>query len=342
MSLSYKMVLWNRQKKVYDRILIGLILTYMTVFAAITFLFNSDITIETVIIRAFGTLAILMLHIILAIGPLSRMNKRFLVLLYNRRHLGVTMFFIALIHGLFSLIQFHSLGNVNAIYSLFTSNMDYFSIINFPFQTLGFFALIIFFLMAATSHDFWLHNLSPKTWKSLHMLVYIAYVLIVLHVFLGALQQENHTSIQALLLFGFIILSTLHISSAIIEIRNDKSSRGKDGWHYACTVDQIPEKRAFTISIRNERVAIFKYDGQLSAISNVCKHQNGPLGEGKIVDGCVTCPWHGYQYLPEEGKAPEPFTETLPTFNLKLEGTKIYVHEIPNAEGTYVPPLKWT
>lgn len=26
----------------------------------------------------------------------------------------------------------------------------------------------------------------------------------------------------------------------------------------------------------------------------MCKHQNDPLGEGKIVDGCVTCPWHGY------------------------------------------------
>ncbi len=31
-------------------------------------------------------------------------------------------------------------------------------------------------------------------------------------------------------------------------------------------------------------------------ISNVCQHQNGPLGEGEIIDGCITCPWHGFQY----------------------------------------------
>jgi nitrite reductase/ring-hydroxylating ferredoxin subunit len=30
--------------------------------------------------------------------------------------------------------------------------------------------------------------------------------------------------------------------------------------------------------------------------------QNGPLGEGRIVDGCITCPWHGYQYRPDTGR----------------------------------------
>jgi nitrite reductase/ring-hydroxylating ferredoxin subunit len=59
-------------------------------------------------------------------------------------------------------------------------------------------------------------------------------------------------------------------------------------------------------------VAIFKYDGKISAISNVCQHQNGPLGEGKIIDGLVTCPWHGFQYCPHDGASPEPFKEKVP------------------------------
>ncbi|MCL3780606.1 (2Fe-2S)-binding protein [Prolixibacteraceae bacterium JC049] len=341
MSLSYKMILWNKQKKVYDIILFVLMMLYIVLFSSVTFVINPNTTIETLIIRAFGTLAILMLHIILAIGPLSRLNSKFLVLLYNRRHLGVSMFLAAFIHGAFSLIQFHSLGNTNVFYSLFTSNLDYFSLIDFPFQVLGFFALMILLVMAVTSHDFWLHNLSPKMWKTLHMMVYLAYALVMLHVFLGAFQQESSPFIQEVLLVGFIFISALHIAAAIKEKKRDINSLSNDGWHYACNVDQIPEKRAFVISIKDERVAIFKYDGKLSTISNVCKHQNGPLGEGKIVDGCVTCPWHGYQYLPAEGKAPAPFTETLPTYNLKLEGVKIFVHEHPNAEGEYVEPLKW-
>ena len=76
------------------------------------------------------------------------------------------MFIASFIHGGFSIFQFHALGDVNPIYSIFTSNMDYGSLTNFPFQVLGFMALLILFVMASTSHDFFLANLSAKVWKN--------------------------------------------------------------------------------------------------------------------------------------------------------------------------------
>ena len=72
---------------------------------------------------------------------------------------------------------------------------------------------------------------------------------------------------------------------------------------------------------------------------NICKHQNGPLGEGKIIDGCVTCPWHGYQYEPHNGTSPPPFTEKVSTYELRLEGTKVFVHPEPKPEGTELEPV---
>jgi sulfoxide reductase heme-binding subunit YedZ len=63
-----------------------------------------------------------MLHIILVICPLARLHLSFLPILFNRRHLGVSKFIAALIHGGFAMFQFHALGDVNLIYSLFTSN----------------------------------------------------------------------------------------------------------------------------------------------------------------------------------------------------------------------------
>ncbi len=154
-------------------------------------LVHPQATIETLLIRAFGTAALLLLHIVLSVGPLCRLNPRFLPLLYNRRHLGVTTFVLGLAHGTFAIIQFHALGNVNPMVSVFVSNRRYSSLAEFPFQALGFFALIIFFPMAATSHDFWLRNLTAPSWKRLHMLVYVAYGLLVAHVTLGALQSER-------------------------------------------------------------------------------------------------------------------------------------------------------
>ncbi|MEO0527160.1 MAG: Rieske 2Fe-2S domain-containing protein [Bacteroidota bacterium] len=340
MGLDYRPVLWNTHKKTYDKwIAIGMLI-YLSGFVGITIALNPESTAETLIIRAFGTLSIALLHIILAIGPLARLHPNFLPLLYNRRHLGVSMFLAAFVHGAFSIIQFHTLGNVNAFYALFTSNMDYGSLINFPFQVLGFFALIILFLMAATSHDFWLKNLSPKIWKRLHMMVYFAYALVLLHVFLGALQQQPSFWSIGILSLGFIGIASLHLATGIKETKVDKQKAKiiEEGWEYVCSLEEIPEDRAKIFIVDKERVALFKYDGKLSAISNVCKHQGGPLGEGKVVDGCVTCPWHGYQYLPHNGQSPPPFTEKIATYRLKTIADKIYVDPKGLPEGTAVEP----
>jgi nitrite reductase/ring-hydroxylating ferredoxin subunit len=103
-------------------------------------------------------------------------------------------------------------------------------------------------------------------------------------------------------------------------------------------VADIPENRAKVVSLSGERVAIFRFDGRIAALSNVCQHQNGPLGEGRILDGCVTCPWHGYQYRPEDGASPPPFTERVPTFRVKVVAGRILVDPRPLPPGTRVEP----
>ncbi|MBA4057232.1 MAG: (2Fe-2S)-binding protein, partial [Marivirga sp.] len=274
--------------------------------------------------------------IILAIGPLARLNSVFLPLLYNRRHLGVTMFFIGAIHGIFSIIQFHSLGNINPILSVFQSNVHYNSISKFPFEVFGFFALIIFFLMAITSHDFWLHNLGPRIWKTLHMMVYIAYTFIVLHILLGVLQYETSPILAGVLGIGMASIISLHLIASHQEHLADSSESSTEltGFLQACAVSDIPEKRAKVIHFGGERIAVFKYNNKISAVSNVCKHQNGPLGEGKIIDGCITCPWHGYQYLPHNGSSPPPFKEKVATYDVKVVDQQVWINPVPYPEGT--------
>ncbi len=339
MSAGYTAVGWNRQKKLYDWFIFGFCVLYLTTFVAVTVFVNPNYTFETVLIRSSATLAVLLLHIILSIGPLARMDKKFLPLLYNRRHLGVTMFFIAAVHGVFSILQFHSLGNVNPLVSLFTSNTRFTSLSSFPFQALGFFALIIFFLMAITSHDFWLHQLSPKVWKTLHMLVYGAYFLVVLHVMLGVIQYETHPLFVILIAAGTLWLTSLHIIAGRKEVRKDTKKFGliKEGFVQLCPIDDFEEGRAKIFCLDMERIAVYKHENKLYAIHNVCKHQGGPLGEGKIIDGCITCPWHGYQYLPQNGQSPPPFTEKVSTYEIRIMEDKAWLNPKPFAEGTEIP-----
>src|SRR5712664_4655644 len=223
MSVQYGAIGWNRQKKVYDVTLLSLLALYLRVFVGVGTWRNPSATAETLLIRAFGTAALLLLHVVLCIGPLARLDRRFLPLLYNRRHLGVTTFLLGLAHGGFALFQFHALGNVNPLVSLFISNPRYSGVADFPFQALGFFALIILFLMAATSHDFWLRNLSAPMWKRLHMLVYVAYALLVAHVTLGALQSETSPLLAIVLIVGIATVLSLHLVAAFREKRLDRA-----------------------------------------------------------------------------------------------------------------------
>jgi len=339
-SAGYRAVQWARGKRVYDGVLASLLALYLGLFLAVTLALRTEITAETALIRAFGTAALLLLHVVLAIGPLARLDRRFLPLLWNRRHLGVTMFLCALAHGALSLFQFHALGDRNPLVSLLAGNRELASLAQFPFQPLGAGALVILFLMAATSHDFWLANLTAPVWKALHMGVYVAYALVVAHVALGVLQDERAPGLAFAMAAGLVAILALHLAAAAREWQVDRARlrAGADGWVDVGAPEEIAEGRARIVALAGERVAVFRYDGRISALSNVCQHQNGPLGEGKILDGCVTCPWHGYQYRPEDGASPAPFAERVPTFRVRIEAGRIFVDPRPLPPGTRVEP----
>jgi len=347
-SQAYRAVGWNRQKRRYDATIAAGVTGYVALFVLGGLTLDPQATSETLVIRACGTAAFFLLHVVLCIGPLCRLDRRFLPLLYNRRHLGVTTFLLGATHGVFAIVQFHALGDVNPVASLLVTSRGYGTLADLPFQQLGLAALLILFAMAATSHDFWLRALSAPVWKTLHMLVYVAYALIVAHVSFGALQAERHPLFPALLFVGIALVAGLHLRAAAHERPVDvddaaaKERALPDRFVDVCAVDDIADSRARTVCLSGERVAVFKYHGKVSAVSNVCRHQNGPIGEGKIVRGCIVCPWHGYEYKPADGCAPPPFTEKLPTFAVKVVDGRVLIDPTPNPPGTYVEPAALT
>ena len=343
MGVDYRAVQWNRQKRIYDFVLAAGVGLFLVSFGVVTKIRFPYVTDEIMLMRAFGTGAFVLLHVILCIGPLCRLNEKFLPLLYNRRHAGVTLCLLALIHSVLVILTYHAGGDKNPILGIFVSTPVTGPFAGVPFQPFGFFALVILLLMAATSHDFWLANLTAPVWKTLHMLVYVAYALLVLHVTFGILQAEVSPVYVITLGTGLVVVLGLHVAAAFKEAPKDRMralSSESHGYVDACAVVDIPENRARIICLSGERVAIFKYDGKVSAVSNVCQHQNGPLGEGKIVDGCITCPWHGYQYLPETGASPPPFVEKVPTFNVQIRNGRVFVHPKPNPAGLRAEPAR--
>ncbi len=186
---------------------------------------------------------------------------------------------------------------------------DYGKFIGFPFKALGLAALLVLFLMAATSHDFWLAFLTPPAWKAAYGAL-CRPGLVVMHVALGIMQDERTLLIPAMLVGGFGIVGVLHLVAGFRERAPDHGAAlTADGWIAVGAPRGIPDRTARIVCTPGgERIAVFRDGDEIGALTNLCAHQNGPLGEGRIIDGCVTLPWHSYQYRLADGCAPPPFT----------------------------------
>jgi nitrite reductase/ring-hydroxylating ferredoxin subunit/DMSO/TMAO reductase YedYZ heme-binding membrane subunit len=339
MSTGFRAVQWNRAKLGYDGILLAGVALYISAYLALVYWLDPPKDEPAAIdlrIRAFGTCAFLMLTIILSIGPLARLDRRFLPLLYNRRHFGVLTFFVALLHASFMFEWYAVQDALPSLYDELTKVSDYGKFIGFPFKALGLAALLILFLLAATSHDYWLVFLTPPIWKGLHMALYLAYGLVVMHVALGVMQDDRNPLIPAMLAGGFTCVTVLHLVAGWRERAGDRAGAwGSEGWLRVGPPFSIPDKRArIVVAPDGERIAVFRDGAQIGALSNLCAHQNGPIGEGSIIDGCVTCPWHGYQYRLADGCAPPPFTEKLATYRVRIAHGVVEVDPRPLPPGT--------
>ncbi len=339
MTNAYRWVQWNRHKRVYDGVLAGVLAAYIVGFVGIGLAAvpaDRAVSPPVLLIRAFGTAAAILLHVILAIGPLARISPSFATILYNRRHLGVTCFVLALLHAVMAIGFYGGFGDINPLLAMLAGPG-----VRPPFEIYGFGALAVLFVMAATSHDFWLANLGHRVWKTIHMAVYAAYLLLIAHIAFGALASEKSPVYVVLVAGGVVGLACLHLFAGFRESGRDHSGIEASDWVDLGPCDDIPESRARVVCVRDrERVAVFRDGDQLHAVTNVCAHQGGPLGEGKIVNGCITCPWHGYQYRPGDGCSPPPYTEKIATYELRVEGGRVLLNPEPNPPGTPAMPVQ--
>src|SRR5262244_2838032 len=226
MSSAFRAVQWNRTKLVYDGILLAGVALYISAYLSVAYWLDPPRDLPAAIdlrIRAFGTCAFFMLTIILSIGPLARLDRRFLLLLYNRRHFGVLTFVVVLLHASFMVEWYAVQDALPSLYDELTKISDYGKLIGFPFKALGLVALLILFLLAATSHDYWLVFLTPPVWKGLHMALYVAYGLIVMHVALGVMQYDHNPLIPAMLAGGVVCVTALHLVAGWRERAGDRA-----------------------------------------------------------------------------------------------------------------------
>lgn len=73
------------------------------------------------------------------------------------------------------------------------------------------------------------------------------------------------------------------------------------------------------VNVAGQRVLLVRQGEVVTAIGDVCSHAGGPLHEGSLEHGVVTCPWHGSRFRVADGSiARGPATFPQPVFEVQL------------------------
>ena len=87
---------------------------------------------------------------------------------------------------------------------------------------------------------------------------------------------------------------------------------------------------AWTVKHNGRRFAVFDLDGELQVTDARCPHKGGPLADGVVRDGAVTCPWHWYCFDLRTGECRTAAGYQLRKYPVISQGSRLFA-ELPGA-----------
>jgi nitrite reductase/ring-hydroxylating ferredoxin subunit len=97
-----------------------------------------------------------------------------------------------------------------------------------------------------------------------------------------------------------------------------------DGFIKVCALNELKEQAGRRFIIDEVDLAVFKLEGEVYALSNVCPHQHTKMiYDGFIERGCVVCPIHGWMFDIQTGNTPTG-GRGLDTYETKIIDNDVY------------------
>lgn len=84
--------------------------------------------------------------------------------------------------------------------------------------------------------------------------------------------------------------------------------------------DDVPMLEGRDATVDGRRIAVFRLPAGFSATDAACPHKGGPLSDGLVADGCVTCPLHNWRL-------------DLTTGEVRGDDTVVPIHDVVVREG---------
>ncbi|GAB3675621.1 Rieske (2Fe-2S) protein [Salinisphaera aquimarina] len=113
--------------------------------------------------------------------------------------------------------------------------------------------------------------------------------------------------------------------------------------HRVAHISDIPDDEALITEVKGRPIGIFKVDGELFAVRNLCPHRGAPLARGTVggtmLPTCkagelnygmenqvLKCPWHGWEFDLKTGQCLFGVSDRrVATYNVRVEDDNVYV-----------------
>ena len=88
----------------------------------------------------------------------------------------------------------------------------------------------------------------------------------------------------------------------------------------------VPANEVRVVECAGRSLALSNVDGAYYAIDNVCTHDGGPLGEGRIRNGRVICPRHGAAFDAKTGRVISlPAVKNVQAYAVTQQGDELFI-----------------
>ena len=101
-------------------------------------------------------------------------------------------------------------------------------------------------------------------------------------------------------------------------------------WIKLAALTDLPPGTVIEVERGEDLYALCNVNGEIRALSGVCPHQGGPLGEGTLNGNLITCPWHMWEFDSTTGACGFFGGPRIPIYPVRIENGAILA-DIPRA-----------
>ncbi|MBX6311812.1 MAG: Rieske 2Fe-2S domain-containing protein [Isosphaeraceae bacterium] len=98
-----------------------------------------------------------------------------------------------------------------------------------------------------------------------------------------------------------------------------------DGYRDVASLEELRRNGRLAVQIDGHELALFLVGNEIRCLDGLCPHEGGPMAQGDVADGIVSCPWHGWAFRTSDGAAADGNGCRLRTYPTKVEAGRILV-----------------